>query len=674
MQKLMSLMTCALLAWVAMPSPTFAAPPQTINYQGSLTNAGGTPINGAVSMTFRIYNEASGVAAALWSETQMSVNVTNGAFNTLLGALPAPPVTLAFDVPYWLSVQVNADAEMTPRQPFSSVPYAYRATSLEPGATVSAANLTSTGNIVFANPSGPGVGNIVKNGNRFIHNYGTGNTFIGELSGNFNMTGQNNTGSGFWALRSLSSGNANTASGASTLSGNTTGSSNTATGTFALESNTTGSMNTATGVDALQKNISGNNNTANGVQALFTNFGGNDNTASGAFALQNNFFGSKNTATGSLALRNNTSGNVNTAMGWNALGSNTTGFRNTAIGESAMFGNTTGNDNTASGISALAVNTSGAGNTASGSGALLLNTTGGNNTANGSAALVFNVVGNENTAIGKGALYISGRSDTAGAFALGGSYTIQSVGNTNFTLIGAADNNVGTVFVATGVGAGTGTATGNANNNIAIGANAGGAITTGSSNIIIGAPAGGNITTGNNNIVIGNSAQLGDSGTIRIGDSNVALRTFIAGILGATVAGGTNVLINGAGQLGTTLSSRRYKDDIANMDQASSALMALRPVTFHYKTDQSAPGRTLQYGLIAEEVAEIYPGLIAHSTDGQIETVMYQYLPPMLLNEFQKQQRTIDAQATELASQRAALVLLAHEVRELKARREADLK
>ena len=319
MQKLMSLMTCALLAWVAMPSPTFAAPPQTINYQGTLTNAGGTPINGAVSMTFRIYNEASGVAAALWSETQMSVNVTNGAFNTLLGALPAPPVTLAFDVPYWLSVQVNADAEMTPRQPFSSVPYAYRATSLEPGATVSAANLTSTGNIVFANPSGPGVGNIVKNGNRFIHNYGTGNTFIGELSGNFNMTGQNNTGSGLWALRSLSSGNANTANGAYSLSVNTTGSSNTATGTFALESNTTGSMNTATGVDALQKNISGNNNTANGVQTLFTNFGGNDNTASGAFALQSNFFGSKNTATGSLALRNNTSGNVNTAMGWNAL-------------------------------------------------------------------------------------------------------------------------------------------------------------------------------------------------------------------------------------------------------------------------------------------------------------------------------------------------------------------
>ena len=93
------------------------------------------------------------------------------------------------------------------------------------------------------------------------------------------------------------------------------------------------------------------------------------------------------------------------------------------------------------------------------------------------------------------------------------------------------------------------------------------------------------------------------------------------------------VVIDSNGQLGTVSSSRRFKDDIADMDAASSALMKLRPVTFHYKTDQNPAGRTLQYGLIAEEVAEVYPGLVAHSADGQIETVMYQFLPPMLLNE-----------------------------------------
>jgi hypothetical protein len=123
------------------------------------------------------------------------------------------------------------------------------------------------------------------------------------------------------------------------------------------------------------------------------------------------------------------------------------------------------------------------------------------------------------------------------------------------------------------------------------------------------------------------------------------------------------VLVDGNGQLGTISSSRRVKDDIADMDAASSALMRLRPVTFHYKSDQNPSGRTLQYGLIAEEVAEVYPGLVARSADGQIETVLYQFLPPMLLNEYQKQQRTIEAQAVELATQTARLDAKANALR-----------
>ena len=647
MQKLMSLLTLGLLSWVAMPSPTIAAPPQTINYQGTLTNAGGTPINGAVSMTFRIYNEASGVAAALWSETQMTVNVVNGAFNTVFGAVPAPPVALPFDVPYWLSVQVNADAEMTPRQPFSSVPYAFRATNLEPGSTISAANLTSTGNVVLATPSGPGVGNIVKSGNRFIHNYGVGNTFFGDLSGNFSMTGQNNTGGGIWTLRSLSSGNANTANGAYSLSANTSGSSNTAIGTFALESNTTGSLNTATGVDALQKNVSGNNNTATGVQALFTNFGGNDNTATGAFALQANFFGTKNTATGSLALNKNTSGSNNTAHGWNALGSNTTGIRNTALGESAMFANTTGNDNTASGISALTVNTTGSGNTAAGATALLLNTTGSNNTAFGSLALGQGVAGSGNTALGKGALYNAGKTATAGNLVIGASYTIQTTGTTDFMLVGAANSNPGTIFVATGAGTGTGTVTGNASGNIAIGEN-----------------TGGYLLTGNNNILIGNvGGQSTESDTVRIGGSQT--RLFLGGI--NVVASGAGLVTSG-GQIGILPSSGRYKENVADMANASSGLMALRPVTFKYNFDKNPAGRAQQYGLIAEEVAQVYPDLVTRAPDGKIETVMYQYLPPMLLNELQKQQRALAAQAAELAGARALMGELARELKALKAK------
>jgi len=90
-------------------------------------------------------------------------------------------------------------------------------------------------------------------------------------------------------------------------------------------------------------------------------------------------------------------------------------------------------------------------------------------------------------------------------------------------------------------------------------------------------------------------------------------------------------------------SSRRFKDDIADMGQASSVLMQLRPVTFYYKADRNPEGHTLQYGLVAEEVEKAAPGLVARSASGEIETVYYQFLPPMLFNEYQKQQRTIEA-------------------------------
>ncbi len=187
----------------------------------------------------------------------------------------------------------------------------------------------------------------------------------------------------------------------------------------------------------------------------------------------------------------------------------------------------------------------------------------------------------------------------------------------------------------------------------------------GSNNIGVGTDAGSILTDGVYNIDIGNSGVAGESNTIRIGSTNQT-RAFIAGITGVSVTG-VPVLVSSGGQLGVAPSSRRFKDNITNMDTASSALMNLRPVTFHYKADPNPSGRALQYGLIAEEVNEIYPGLVAHSADGQIETVMYQFLPPMLLNEFQKQQRTIAAQATELAQQREKMITLESELQSIKA-------
>jgi hypothetical protein len=103
---------------------------------------------------------------------------------------------------------------------------------------------------------------------------------------------------------------------------------------------------------------------------------------------------------------------------------------------------------------------------------------------------------------------------------------------------------------------------------------------------------------------------------------------------------GTPVVINSAGQLGTTLSSERYKQDIAPVaPHESEKVHQLRPVTFHYKMEASGP---MQYGLIAEQVAQIYPDLVTRGADGQVLGVRYEALTPLLLKEIQEQHRQIE--------------------------------
>ena len=133
----------ALILTLLATLPSFAAPPQTLNYQGYLTNPGGTPVNTQVMMTFRLYNAAIG-GTALYTETQPSVNVTNGGFNVLIGTGTGGPISLPFDVPYWLSVSVNSDAEMSPRQPLASSAYAFRAASLDTAATIGGAQISGS--------------------------------------------------------------------------------------------------------------------------------------------------------------------------------------------------------------------------------------------------------------------------------------------------------------------------------------------------------------------------------------------------------------------------------------------------------------------------------------------------------------------------------------------------
>jgi hypothetical protein len=109
-------------------------------------------------------------------------------------------------------------------------------------------------------------------------------------------------------------------------------------------------------------------------------------------------------------------------------------------------------------------------------------------------------------------------------------------------------------------------------------------------------------------------------------------------------------VIDADGQLGTVSSSRRFKEEITDMESVSDNLMKLRPVTFYYKPEYAGGSRLLQYGLIAEEVAEVYPELVQYDNKGEVETVSYHFVNAMLLNEVQKQRRQIEAQETVIKS------------------------
>jgi trimeric autotransporter adhesin len=281
----------------------------------------------------------------------------------------------------------------------------------------------------------------------------------------------------------------------------------------------------------------------------------------------------------------------NTACGTGALISNTTGINDSAFGYFALHLNTTGFQNTANGSGSLHYNTSGYWNSANGAFSLFSNTTGGYNTANGGHALYSNTTGFFNTAGGVFALYnnTAGGENTADGYA-------------------ALYNN-----------------------------------TTGNNNIGLGYFAGSNIRTGFNNIEIGGSGSRDESNTIRIGIQGTHTATYIAGIYGTGVSGAT-VEVTSGGRLGIPLSSARYERDIQPLNN-NQGLWQLRPVSFRYKED---PAGQRQYGLVAEEVAKVYPELVIRDEKGMIMSVQYRELIPLMLSEMQHQQRELQRQEAEL--------------------------
>ena len=169
--------------------------------------------------------------------------------------------------------------------------------------------------------------------------------------------------------------------------------------------------------------------------------------------------------------------------------------------------------------------------------------------------------------------------------------------------------------------------------------------------VALGLQAGANLTTGSNNIEIGNVGVAGDANMIRIGKQGTQTRTFVAGIFGSTVASGVGVIVNSSGQLGSVLSSERFKEAIRPMDKVSEAILSLQPVTFRYKNELD-PNGVPQFGLIAEQVDKVNPDLVVRGEDGKVTTVRYEAVNAMLLNEFLKEHRRVEEQGVTIAQQK----------------------
>ncbi len=303
----------------------------------------------------------------------------------------------------------------------------------------------------------------------------------------------------------------------------------------------------------------------------------------------------------------------NTAEGTSALFSLTSGISNTAVGFQALYLNTTGNYNTANGAIALQDNS------------------GAQNTGTGYSALIINIIGSYNTADGYNALLGDGSNNTA----IGRQALVARFGASENTAVGVSaleSNGIGTQNTAVGFKA-LDDSFGRKHNNVGLGYEAGIDV------------------SGAFHIEIGNVGGV-DNNTTRIGDVQTA--TFIAGISGTAVVGDT-VVVNANGQLGTAASSARFKKEIKPMNKAGDAILALKPVSFQYKSDSKG---TRQFGLIAEEVAKVNPDLVTRDRRGEIYSVRYEAVNAMLLNEFLKEHKAFLEEQRKVQEQELAITQL----------------
>ena len=336
--------------------------------------------------------------------------------------------------------------------------------------------------------------------------------------------------------------------------------------------------------------------------------------------------------------------NFTTAEGCNALLGLTTGAGNTGLGWYALLGDSTGSFNTSVGAGALDLNNADS-NTAVGAAALLLNSTGSENTAVGTDALVLNTVASDNNAVGAFALF---NNDSSGS----GIANFNNAHGRNAlqaNVDGSENNAFGDdamFFVTTG------------SFNTAVGDDALDGCTTGFSNVAIGDEAGTDVVLGDHIICIGADVNGGGPfvdlpDTCYIG----SIHDEPVGDPGSQQA----VFVDADNVVGIMSSSRRYKHDVQPMDKASETLYRLKPVTFKYNSDRKG---TSQYGLIAEEVAEVDPQLVSHNKNGELSSVRYEQINSMLLNEFLKEHKKVEEQQASISQLKSEMQTMVAQVKE----------
>jgi len=392
----------------------------------------------------------------------------------------------------------------------------------------------------------------------------------------------------------------NTADGDHALFSITSGVANTAVGWYALSTNTEGNYNTGLGAGALALNITAESNTAVGTAALLLNTGGTQNVAVGSGAMVSNN-ADDNTAVGGFALENNVAAVTNVAVGVFAAQNNDSGGAGTA------------DFNVAVGGFALQANVDGARNTAVGAGALETFTGGNDNTALGEIAGINYNAGTEtnNICIGSGTEGVAGENNAiriGDASTSGGIDVINASALANAITIGPAMSTQGiTILTLLGFGS----------------------------------------------VSIANGLQT----------TNGASTCFVGGIFNQTPAAGSHgVVVGPNNQLAdATLSSRRFKKDIASIDKLSEGILALRPVTFHWKNDNT---NEPEFGLVAEEVADVNLDWITRNPQGEVSGVRYETIPILLLNEFLKEHKKVEDQQASISQLRSEMQTMVAQLKE----------